>query len=222
MRYADTLLAEGELIAMRTRQHPLALLLRARWALVAWGIAVLDVIVIVWLNPSGTLLTLLGWIALIAIVVGLVLFFLHAWGWTAQDYLVTNRRILMVEGIFNKHAADSSLEKINDAVLDQNMLGRMLDYGDLDILTAAEVAVDKYRMLAHAPAFKREMANKKHELEEDLSGRMPSPPLTVPPSGAAAVPEMADRLAELKGLRDQGLITPEEYEAKRTELLGRI
>ena len=70
--------------------------------------------------------------------------------WSAQDYLVTNRRVIKVEGILNKHSADSSLEKINDAVLDQSIFGRMLGYGDLDILTATEESVDRYRMLDKA------------------------------------------------------------------------
>ena len=39
-------------------------------------------------------------------------------------------------------AADSSLEKINDAVLEQSFFGRMLGYGDLDVLTASEIGVD--------------------------------------------------------------------------------
>src|SRR5439155_709930 len=81
-----------------------------------------------------------------------------------------------VDGIINKHSADSSLEKINDAVLDQNFVGRLLGYGDLDILTAAEQEVDHYRMLNQAPTFKKEMLNQKHALETDLA-RMPSPPL---------------------------------------------
>jgi uncharacterized membrane protein YdbT with pleckstrin-like domain len=219
MRYADTLLADGEVIVVRSRQHPLAMLLDARWALVSWGIALLGAIVILWLNPTGTILTVLGWITLIAFVAGLILFFVYAWRWTAQDYLITNRRILKVDGVFNKIAADSSLEKINDAVLNQNVLGRFFDYGDLDILTAADTAIDKYRMLAHAPAFKREMLNQKHALEEELGGNVPAPPL-----GAATPPgaTTASKLAELTALRDQGLVTPAEYEAKRAELLQRL
>ena len=61
--------------------------------------------------------------------------------------MVTNRRLLKVTGILNKRSADSSLEKINDAVLSQSILGRMFNYGDLEILTAAEQAVDRYHML---------------------------------------------------------------------------
>ena len=87
------------------------------------------------------------------------------WRWSAQDYLVTNLRVIKVEGIINKHSADSSLEKINDAVLDQNLFGRMLGFGDLDILTANEESVDRYKWLNKAASFKKEMLNQKVALE---------------------------------------------------------
>jgi uncharacterized membrane protein len=183
----------------------------------------------------------LGWIALVALVVGLVLFFLHAWRWWAQDYIVTNRRIMKVEGVFNKHAADSSLEKINDAVLRQGIFARMLGYGDLDILTAADAAIDRYRMLAGAAQFKVEMLNRKHALDLEIGGSTPAPPLrtdrptpppTPPPPVQAASSPAADAaddpetitrtLAQLSDLRDRGAITAEEYEAKKAELLGRL
>lgn len=85
--------------------------------------------------------------------------------------------------MLNKHAADSSLEMINDAVLDQSALGRLLGYGDLGILTGAktdgdraqtpasptragaEGEIDHFRMLHHAVQFKIAMLNEKQQLE---------------------------------------------------------
>jgi membrane protein YdbS with pleckstrin-like domain len=244
MRYADSLLADGEIVARRSRQHWLALLAKARWALLSWLVAILAVAISLYFPVTGTGADVLGGIALIALLVGIVLFFLHAWRWWAQDYIVTNRRIMKVEGVFNKHAADSSLEKINDAVLSQGILARMLGYGDLDILTAADTAIDRYRMLAGAAAFKIEMLNRKHALDLEIGGSMPTPPVRLdasgsPSAGASAAPTTSPApepaspeaddaetitrtLAQLSDLRDRGAITPEEYEAKKAELLGRL
>ena len=47
---------------------------------------------------------------------------------------------MRAEGVLNKSVSDSSLEKINDARLDQSMFGRIFGFGTLDILTAAEEA----------------------------------------------------------------------------------
>ncbi|MEH0110633.1 DUF4429 domain-containing protein [Tersicoccus sp. MR15.9] len=37
-----------------------------------------------------------------------------------------------------------------------------------------------------------------------------------------AQPDVTDQLAKLAQLRDSGVVTPEEFEAKKTELLGRL
>ncbi len=179
MRYADTLLAEGETVVLRARQHWLALLIEARVgvALLALG-AVLLVAAAAAPLQGDAVRNLVSIAALGALLVGFLVLAWNAWQWWSQDYLITNRRILKVEGILNKRSSDSSLEKINDAVLHQNIWGRIFGYGDLDILTAAEGAIDRYRMLHQAPGFKREMLNQKHALETEFSYRLPpSPPL---------------------------------------------
>jgi membrane protein YdbS with pleckstrin-like domain len=183
MRYADTLLSHSEVIVLRARQHWLALILetRAAVALLLLGIALL--VGVMFFQPDQQVAQLISVVALICLGVGLVLFAYRWWHWWAQDYIVTNRRLMKVTGILNKRSSDSSLEKINDAVLDQNVLGRMLNYGDLDILTAAgESGIDYFRMLNGAKEFKRVMLNQKHALEtEYVYGRTPSPPLRTAP-----------------------------------------
>ena len=244
MRYADTLLANGEMIVVRSRQHWLALIAKARWALLAWLVAIVALVIIAITGIEDPGRAVLSWLALVALIVGLLLFFLHAWRWWAQDYVITNRRVMKVEGVLKKRSADSSLEKINDAVLEQSVFGRMLGYGDLDILTAADAAIDRYRMLAGAAAFKIEMLNQKHALDLEIGGSAPAPPLrtdrptpepiaapvtAVPGAGPApGGPEADDAetitrtLAQLSDLRDRGAITADEYEAKKRELLGRL
>ncbi len=259
-RYADTLLADGERVLLRSRQHWLAPIIDGRypWALLVAGLVLMGLSSAL---GEGPVRTVLGYAILVALVVAIAWLALVYGRWWAQDYLVTNRRVIKVEGILNKHTADSSLEKINDAVLDQNILGRLLGYGDLDILTATEAAVDRYRMLDAAPRFKREMLNAKSALEQEYARPlMPSPPLRAPVAtsdpepavprppaspqpaaggaagGTAAVspgsngprpgPMSADEvtrtLASLADLRDRGAITPDEFEAKKAELLARL
>lgn len=138
----------------------------------------------------------MGIAALFSLVLGVLLFALRYWQWWAQDYLITNRRLIKVTGIFNKHSSSSSLEKINDAILHHNLVGRMLNYGDIDIMTASgELAVDYFRMLQGAKEFKRVLTSQKHALEMDYRyDQTPSPPLRAPmnmngePAGPASAP----------------------------------
>ena len=179
-RYADTLLADGERIVVRTRQHWLATIIDARYP---WIVLVITLVVLLLSQnlESGPGRDVVGYLVLAALVVSIAWLVRVYWNWLSQDYILTNRRVLKVEGIINKRSADSSLEKINDAVLEQNLIGRMLNYGDLDILTAADVAIDHSRMLHAAPMFKREMLNQKHELETEYS-RPTAPPLRAAPA----------------------------------------
>ena len=235
-RYADKLLAQGERIALRGRQHFLATVIEGR---VAWAIfiaALVLLVLVTQLAPDTPDLVrqLFSWLALGLLLVGLAWLGQIYLNWFMQDYLVTNRRVLKVEGVLKKRSADSSLEKINDAVLEQSVFGRMLGYGDLDILTANEQSVDRYRMLAEAQTFKRTMLEEKHKLEQDVF-QIPAPPLRAtapapeaPPAPAAPAArqmssdEITTALDALADLRDRGAISPEEYEAKKQDLLGRL
>jgi hypothetical protein len=192
-RYADTLLAEGEVIVLRTRQHWLALAGRARAAWVLWLVGLLLLGLVIWLNVApGVIRDVTSGLALILLLLGLIVFGYRFWQWWAQDYVVTNRRLMKVSGILNKRSADSSLEKINDAILSQSVLGRMLNYGELEILTAAEQAVDLYHMLNDPKGFKKVMLTQKHNLETEYQyGRPPSPPLRAEAQAAAPAPTPA-------------------------------
>lgn len=233
-RYADRLLSEGEDVILRTRQHWLALLIKAGYPILLF-IAGLVLVFFVRQLVSGTVYDAVGYAGFIALVISVLWLAKIYITWYSEDYLVTNRRVIKVEGIINKRSADSSLEKINDAVLEQDLLGRMLNYGDLDILTAADIAVDRYRMLNRAPEFKRQMLNQKHDLEGEFSRPLPSPPLrsapaAPPPAAVPAAParremsadEVTRALAGLADLRDRGAISPQEFEAKKADLLARL
>jgi len=196
--YADTLLANGERVTLRSRQHPLAIVIDARWGFAAVIGALVLLFVGGALDPTGavgTIRQVLGWVTLVLFVGGLGWIALTVANWLNEEYIVTNRRVMKVSGLINKHSADSSLEKINDAVLDQNVFGRIFNYGDLDIVTAAEETVDRYRMLSGVITFKKEMLNQKHDLEFETMRRPVSPPLRANPPQAtppppAAVPPM--------------------------------
>ena len=273
-RYADSLLTQGEQVVLRTRQHWLALLSKARQALLLWLLGFVLIGVVIFFNVApGLLRDLISLAIIVVFALGVIIFVYRLWEWWAQDYAITNRRLLKVTGILNKRSADSSLEKINDAILSQSVWGRIFNFGNLEILTASDQAVDRYYMLNAPKEFKKVMLTQKHALETDYAyGRPPSPPLRATiespapplserpmaesappppqppmapePALASAVPEPAsvdadlphaqaadedeesvrvtETLARLADLRDQGAISPEDYEQKKDELLGRL
>lgn len=197
MSYTDRLMSSGERIVLVDRQHWFVVLASGRYAVAAIVGALLLVIVQAVAQPTGALADVLSWTALGLFIIGLVLLVYEMLRYQNQQYVITNRRVLEVSGIINKHSGDSSLEKINDAILSQPVLGRMMNYGDLEILTAADQANDLYRMLNNPKNFKKVMLQQKHALETEfqyVGGPPPSPPLRAPaeltpaPAMAAAAP----------------------------------
>jgi membrane protein YdbS with pleckstrin-like domain len=255
--YTDSLLASGERIMRRAHQHWFVFVTNARYAVLALIGAFLLTVLSVWTNLSGVVWQVLGLVTLALFVFGVLSFLWSILRFRNEEYLITNRRLIHSEGVINKKTTDSSLEKINDAILTESLFGRMFGFGDLDVLTASEEGIERLRMLRDAKDFKKAMIEAKHELEIDLArptmpplrseplaapaepvapAPAPVPPAPVPPApapvaAAAASPtppraethdDVAVALTRLGELRDQGLITPAEFEAKKQELLARL
>jgi Bacterial PH domain/Short C-terminal domain len=250
MAYLNNLLAAGEQPIRREHQHWFVLAADARYAIFAW-IAAVALLVL-----SGSILAsqpdiqrIVGWVVVVLVVGGLLYFGWQVLRWTNEEFVVTSRRVLQSEGVVNKRVVDSSLEKINDAVLTQSIFGRIFGFGDLDILTASESGISRLRMLRQPDDFKRAMLDAKHDLEMQLSGARPLPspalrtvapnpnpapaaaPVTAssaPTAPAAAPPspmsadDVTRTLASLADLRDRNAISADEYEAKKAELLRRL
>jgi len=265
MSYARNLLSRGEEVVHEIRQHWFAIIART-WLWILLAVVTLAIVIFL---VSGTepfvnetidqIVTLLA-VAGLLIAAGYVAFTL--WDWRNQEWLITTRRAIRAEGVLNKSVSDSSLEKINDARLDQSMFGRIFGFGTLDILTAAEELnagsnVADFPMIADPVQFKKAMFDQKQMLEnpdlappryqraaepppmqraEPMPPRAGSdrvavhadaPPPAAPPPAPAAEPrsageELSATLERLAGLRDKGLITPEEYELKKAQILERM
>ncbi len=215
MSYAQSMLAKDEKIIYMGRQHWLAPLADSLKAIVLVLVAVLLFVVELHFSWTGVLLIVPAVVLLAGVIwIGIIFF-----TWRSEQYVITNRRVLKVEGLLDKKSGDSSLDKINDAVLSQGIWARIFHYGNLEILTANEEAIDRYVMLANAVDFKKAMLNAKNNLEDGYRGGAATP---AAPAKASASDDATTTLAKLADLRDKGAITPAEYEAKKAEILGRI
>ncbi|MHB0969611.1 MAG: SHOCT domain-containing protein [Thermoanaerobaculia bacterium] len=126
----------------------------------------------------------------------------------SREYVLTNRRVVSQTGIFSKRSIDAYLDKINNVEHRQSFWGRLLNYGHLEIDTASETGTTVFAMISDPLAFKQQIQMAAQQARTGFS--------------AAPQKSGADRLRELKALLDDGLITPEEYETKRKELLVKL
>ena len=211
MGYVEDLLGTNERIVVRTRQHWMVLASSFFASLItAAAIVILSFLATLFAAPVLGPLPLLFLLLLLFPLASFLRIFLEWWN---EEYLVTNRRVIQAEGVINKHVIDSSLEKVNDVVLNQSFLGRLLDYGDIEILTASEIGVNQLHKIASPVQFKTKMLNQKEALGTDEHFGRPNT------HGQQDVPGL---IAELDELRKQGVLTEEEFQQKKAQLLAKM
>jgi membrane protein YdbS with pleckstrin-like domain len=228
MSYIESLLGRGEQILYVARQHIFVLVanilteLSLIALLVAAGVAsnmAFDTSSVMIGNMTASNLILLICVAISFVV--LLSGFADYLRWNSEQYIITDRRVIQVRGVFSKRVTDSSLEKINDVELRQSVFGRILNFGTVEILTAAgEEGANLMDRIESPMEFKRAMLEAKHNHERGYGYLDPAYPAARPPVTAPA--DIQRTLEELAALRDRGILSIDEFEAKKRELLSRI
>lgn len=210
MNYVEQLLAQNEEVVQVARQSWIVLV---RDAIVNLLIAL--VVIALTAVAVSSQITPWAWLLALLLLIPAFRFALQFIDWVNRAYILTNRRVIQIEGTINKNVIDSSLEKVNDVRLAQSVLGRMLNYGDVEILTASDMGSNLFQRINDPIKFKTAMLNEKEKLGFN---DVPNP--TAPPAPQPAdVPAM---IAALSALRKEGMITEEEFQRKKAELLARI
>jgi uncharacterized membrane protein YdbT with pleckstrin-like domain len=131
----------------------------------------------------------------------------------ANQYVLTDRRLLRLHGILSQSSMDSYLDKINNVEHHQSFWGRVFGYGDVEVDTAAEGGAEVFPRISQPLAWKRAIDAATAAYRSAPAGKAPAP-------GAAT--SGAERIRQLKRLLDDGLISQAEFEAKRKQLLDQI
>jgi uncharacterized membrane protein YdbT with pleckstrin-like domain len=220
MSYVDSLLAPGETVLHRTLRHWIVL---ARWIGGAVVLAVLGGVMASLYGFSGWQGASFGAIVGVGLMLLAALLALPAYlRWSTEVYLVTDRRVIRVEGVLRKQALDSGLAKINDVRLTQTVAGRLLGYGTLEIITASESGINRLDYLPRPMEFKKAMMMAGEARGgADISPAAASRP-AAPPTSAAPTRSLTDRLADLEEMRRRELLSDDEYQAKRSAILDEL
>jgi uncharacterized membrane protein YdbT with pleckstrin-like domain len=132
--------------------------------------------------------------------------------WSNREYIVTNRRVIQISGVFSKNVVDSSLEKVNDVKMSQSFFGRLFGYGDIEILTASELGINLFHEINDPIGFKTAMLNAKERLGFDGDSGV----------GAHNPSDIPALIARLDDLRKRGIISEVEFQRKKTDLLAKM
>jgi uncharacterized membrane protein YdbT with pleckstrin-like domain len=231
----DRNLLTGEQIIFETKKHWFAPIRTSLIAiLILLGALVLRVIAPGGGPVLGFLGNLMDLVSTVLLLVGIVWVGYNIVEWLSAHFGVTNMRVLRYEGLLRRSSSETLLKTLTDVRLEEPAIGRMLGFGNLRILTASgRAGEDDWRTVAKArelrTAIQEQLAAVTGGAAQSEAGAPAPAPSATPADAPAAAPapvaapaDTASSLAALDNLRTQGLITEDEYQAKRSEILGRI
>ena len=187
MSYIDRDLLPGEHLVYRTRLY---------WLVFA-GPVLLSIVVllpIAWLLFNSNWMRF-SWIplALSALLIGIALLRRQT-----SDFAVTDRRVVMKRGIISTLSIELLLNKIEAIAIDQSLLGRMFDYGDI-IVTGSGGTRELFRRIQAPFEFRRavqSVTTERMELMPFRRAAIPSEMVYRLRSRTADVPRQPERVKQ--------------------------
>ena len=216
--YLKRMLGDNEKVILATHRHWFVLLEQILVELVISAITIAIVTILLLIGNYGPLVPV-GYLLLIIPLVSLMRDVLV---WSNHLYIVTNLRVIQISGIINKNVIDSSLEKVNDVKMTQSFFGRIFNFGDIEVLTAAEMAINRFTRIGNPVRFKTAMLNAKVKLEDYGSVATIAAINAASTANAAAQPDIPTLIERLAELRQRGLLTEEEFQEKKAALLSKL
>lgn len=167
-----------------------------------------------------------GWIAAL---LGILYFVWKYFSWKVNIWVVTNFRVIDEAGLVSHYAKESPLDKINNVSYDMTPMGRVFNYGHVEIQTAAEVGATDYYNVNHPRRLKDTITAAQSDykmLQSTAQARQmaaafnesvgPNRPGGTHPSP----PAIAAELEKLFDLKQKGALSEEEYLKAKNRLLG--
>lgn len=203
MPFPRRLLADGEDLILDLRPHWIALVIPvAEIVLIVVGV----ILALAYMPDSWP-----TWVRWAVAAAGVLLFLILParvlLDWITSHFVVTSDRVIHRSGWFAKQSMEIPLENINDVRFNQTVFERMIGAGDLTLESAGEFGQQVFGDIRDPERVQKVI----FETSEANQRRMVSP---------AASPSSADELAKLDRLRDEGILTDDEFEREKRRLLG--
>ena len=203
MAWPEDVLTDDEVIITSFRPHWKLLMIPILWFV---GLSIAMILV-------AANLDVLQWILIAALAVFAVIFVVKPLvSWYTTRYVLTSERLITRTGLIAKAGVEIPLDRITNVNFSQSIIERIVGAGDLLIESAGSTGQSRFKDIPHPDAFQTTLYKAREGKHEGPSRSEPGP-------APSAERDHAEQIRKLAVLRDEGLISAEEYEAKRTELL---
>lgn len=218
MGYDPKLLYGDEKILVDTHPHWIMMVRSVVYVVVGTAIGIF-LLSIGW---SGAVGTLLSWAGVLVILAALLHLGHRLIVWYSTNFVITTDRCIYREGVIHKRGIEIPLERINTVFFHQKLFERMVGAGTLHVESAGEMGIQRFEDVKDPIAVQNLLYQAMEDNENRKFDRMGA--ITnahyqqaAAPSGAASV---ADEIAKLAALRDQGHLTQAEFDQQKAHLLG--
>jgi len=210
--YPTRLLNDGEEVALDLRPH--------WWYFsrhILSGIPLLVLLVLAFKINN----TILWWFWAVLALIWAGWLALQYLNWTFTHFVVTSSRVIFRTGVLAKHGVEIPMDRIANINFNQSLWERVIGAGDLEIESAGKDGQTKFDNVWHPDAVQQELYRQMELHAKTRAGwnAGTAAPASAPAARAASVPEQLQQLADL---RDRGVLTPAEFEAKKAQLLERM
>ena len=132
--------------------------------------------------------------------------------WVTNNFVLTTDRLIDRQGVLAKHVREIPLERINDLSINQSFFERIIGAGDVMVESAGERGQEPFADLPK-PQSVQNAIYAEMERSQTRSAQRASAPAQL------SVPEQIEKLDEL---RQRGVISQAEFDAKKAQLLDRM
>jgi uncharacterized membrane protein YdbT with pleckstrin-like domain len=136
-------------------------------------------------------------------------------------WAVTDLRIIDEFGVLSLNSKESPLDKINNVSYNQTFWGRIFGYGNVQIQTAAEIGSTTYSNVEKPKELKDTITQMQEDYKKTQIHNQAAElaKAIVSESKNSARANAADEVEKLYDLRQKGILTEEEYIARKKRLL---
>lgn len=137
--------------------------------------------------------------------------------WSSTNFVVTTDRVIHRVGVISKHGIEIPLDRINTVFFHQSIFERMIGAGDLGIESAGEKGSETFEDVRKPAIVQNEIYRQMEANSNRIygGGRHAAPTQ----DAGGSIPEQIEKLDEL---RRKGVISEQEFAAKKADLLNRM
>jgi uncharacterized membrane protein YdbT with pleckstrin-like domain len=194
MSYVEQQLTQGERIVYRAKLTPLVYV----WPCIFLGTGVLFM-VLETLRVVGAILLPLALLALLAAAIRR----------KTSEFAVTDQRVIIKTGLIGRRTVETQLSKVEGVGVDQSIAGRLFHYGNITVKGTGGTS-KPFAMIADPMRFRKAV--------QETASRFAT--AHVAPAAAPAKDDVVSTLERLGELRDSGVLSPEEFEEQKAQVLA--